>query len=144
MGGPADPKRNRLNSARGIGMLPTRYLQFPPSPPEMPAADHQLAMTVLMTPDMANFAGNVHGGTILKFLDQGAYACASPRIARHSNSSFCTMGAMDEDGQPANVPPLAPATPDEHRRFNEAAARKPLRAEREGRYRSLKEARACT
>jgi len=31
---------------------------------------HQLAMTVLMTPDMANFSGNVHGGTILKLLDQ--------------------------------------------------------------------------
>jgi hypothetical protein len=25
---------------------------------------HQLAMTVLMTPDMASFSGNVHGGTI--------------------------------------------------------------------------------
>ena len=38
---------------------------------------HQLHMTVLMTPDMANFSGNVHGGTILKLLDQVAYACAS-------------------------------------------------------------------
>ena len=38
---------------------------------------HQLAMTVLMTPDMANFAGNVHGGAILRLLDQVAYACAS-------------------------------------------------------------------
>jgi acyl-CoA hydrolase len=38
---------------------------------------HQLSMTILMTPDMANFAGNVHGGTILKYLDQVAYACAS-------------------------------------------------------------------
>lgn len=38
---------------------------------------HQLAMTVLMTPDMANFSGNVHGGAILKLLDQVAYACAS-------------------------------------------------------------------
>jgi acyl-CoA hydrolase len=38
---------------------------------------HQLTMTVLMTPDMANFSGNVHGGTILKLLDQVAYACAS-------------------------------------------------------------------
>ncbi len=38
---------------------------------------HQLSMTVLMTPDMANFAGNVHGGSILKLLDQVAYACAS-------------------------------------------------------------------
>jgi len=38
---------------------------------------HQLRMTVLMTPDMANFSGNVHGGTILKMLDQVAYACAA-------------------------------------------------------------------
>jgi acyl-CoA hydrolase len=37
----------------------------------------RLTMTVLMTPDTANFAGNVHGGTILKLLDQVAYACAS-------------------------------------------------------------------
>jgi acyl-CoA hydrolase len=42
---------------------------------------HHLTMTVLMTPDTANFAGNVHGGTILKLLDQVAYACAS-RYAR--------------------------------------------------------------
>lgn len=34
-------------------------------------------MTVLMTPDMANFSGNVHGGHVLKLLDQVAYACAS-------------------------------------------------------------------
>ena len=38
---------------------------------------HQLSMTVLMTPDTANFSGNVHGGTILRLLDQVAYACAS-------------------------------------------------------------------
>ncbi len=36
-----------------------------------------------MTPDMANFAGNVHGGTLLKFLDQVAYACASRYAARY-------------------------------------------------------------
>ena len=42
---------------------------------------HQLAMTLLMTPDMANFAGNVHGGIVLKLLDQVAYTCAS-RYAR--------------------------------------------------------------
>lgn len=34
-------------------------------------------MTVLMTPDMANFAGNVHGGALLKLLDQVAYSCAA-------------------------------------------------------------------
>lgn len=38
--------------------------------------NHQLSMTVLMTPDTANFSGNVHGGVILKLLDQVAYACA--------------------------------------------------------------------
>ncbi|TCM65805.1 uncharacterized protein (TIGR00369 family) [Acinetobacter calcoaceticus] len=37
----------------------------------------ELSMSVLMTPEMANFSGNVHGGTILKLLDQVAYACAS-------------------------------------------------------------------
>ena len=30
-----------------------------------------------MTPDKANFSGNVHGGTLLKYLDEVAYACAS-------------------------------------------------------------------
>ncbi|MEM9384115.1 MAG: acyl-CoA thioesterase [Pseudomonadota bacterium] len=36
-----------------------------------------LTMTVLMTPDTANFSGNVHGGSLLKLLDQVAYACAA-------------------------------------------------------------------
>ncbi|MES2886885.1 MAG: acyl-CoA thioesterase [Pseudomonadota bacterium] len=49
----------------------------------MERPSHQLTMTVLMTPDMANFAGNVHGGTILKLLDQVAYACASRYAARY-------------------------------------------------------------
>ncbi|MBS0356063.1 MAG: acyl-CoA thioesterase [Proteobacteria bacterium] len=48
---------------------------------------HQLTMTVLMTPDMANFSGNVHGGAILKLLDQVAYACA----ARYSGCYVVTL-----------------------------------------------------
>jgi len=44
---------------------------------------HQLSMTVLMTPDTANFSGNVHGGNILKLLDQVAYACASRYAGRY-------------------------------------------------------------
>ena len=43
----------------------------------METVNTQLSMTVLMTPDMANFSGNVHGGNLLKYLDQVAYACAS-------------------------------------------------------------------
>jgi acyl-CoA hydrolase len=48
---------------------------------------HQLSMTVLMTPDTANFSGNVHGGHILKLLDQVAYACAS----RYAGAYVVTM-----------------------------------------------------
>jgi acyl-CoA hydrolase len=48
---------------------------------------HQLRMSVLMTPDTANFSGNVHGGTILKLLDQVAYACAS----RYSGKYVVTL-----------------------------------------------------
>jgi len=39
--------------------------------------EKKLFMTRLMTPDMANFSGNVHGGTILKLLDEAAFSCAS-------------------------------------------------------------------
>jgi acyl-CoA hydrolase len=49
--------------------------------------EHELSMTVLMTPDMANFSGNVHGGTILKYLDSVAYACGS----RYSGSYVVTL-----------------------------------------------------
>ena len=49
----------------------------------MEPGNAQLSMTVLMTPDMANFSGNVHGGAILKLLDQVAYACASRYAGRY-------------------------------------------------------------
>jgi acyl-CoA hydrolase len=34
-------------------------------------------MTVLVTPEMANFNGRMHGGELLKILDKVAYTCAS-------------------------------------------------------------------
>lgn len=46
-----------------------------------------LTMTVLMAPDNANFSGNVHGGTLLKYLDEVAYACAS----RYAGSYVVTL-----------------------------------------------------
>jgi acyl-CoA hydrolase len=39
--------------------------------------DKSLTMTVLATPEMVNFSGKVHGGAMLKLLDQVAYACAT-------------------------------------------------------------------
>lgn len=47
-----------------------------------PLPTQELTMTVLMTPDKVNFAGNVHGGQMLKLLDEVAYAC-SCRYAGH-------------------------------------------------------------
>jgi acyl-CoA hydrolase len=44
-------------------------------------------MTVLMTPEMVNFSGNVQGGKILDLLDQVAFACAS----RYSGHYVVTM-----------------------------------------------------
>jgi acyl-CoA hydrolase len=57
-----------------------------------PKEDHGLrtshtSMTVLMTPDMVNFSGKVHGGAVLKILDQVAYACAS----RYSSQYAVTL-----------------------------------------------------
>lgn len=46
-----------------------------------------LTMSVLITPDMANFTGMAHGGDILKLLDQVAYACAS----RYSGNYVVTL-----------------------------------------------------
>ncbi|HUN92358.1 MAG TPA: acyl-CoA thioesterase [Burkholderiaceae bacterium] len=147
---------------------------------ELPS--HRLHMTVLMTPDTANFAGNVHGGTILKLLDQVAYACATryagryvvtlsvdqvvfrqpiyvgelvtflasvnftgnssmevgirvmaqdirTQAARHVNSCFFTMVAVDDERRPVAVKPVQPSTPEEQRRYAEAVARRRLRKE---------------
>lgn len=41
------------------------------------SGSRHLEMTVLMTPDTVNFSGKVHGGHLLKHLDQVAYSCAS-------------------------------------------------------------------
>ncbi|QNI04065.1 acyl-CoA thioesterase [Halomonas sp. SH5A2] len=145
---------------------------------------HELSMTVLMTPDMANFSGKVHGGAILKKLDEVAYACASRysghyvvtlsvdqvlfkqpihvgelvtflasvnhvgsssmeigikvvaedirnKLIRHTNSCYLSMVAVDADGKPARVPPLALATPLQQLRFEKAALRKKMRKQAE-------------
>jgi acyl-CoA hydrolase len=51
---------------------------------------------------------------------------------RHTNSAYLTMVALDDNGQPTVVPPLAPQTPEEERRQREAEIRRRNRlAERE-------------
>lgn len=44
----------------------------------------RLEMTVLMTPDMANFSGKVHGGALLNLLDRVAFSCASRFSQRYA------------------------------------------------------------
>lgn len=39
--------------------------------------NRSIVMAEVMTPEKANFAGNIHGGHLLSLLDRVAYACAS-------------------------------------------------------------------
>jgi acyl-CoA hydrolase len=54
-----------------------------------PTEEHprRLELTSLMTPDMVNFSGKVHGGALLKLLDEVAYSCA----ARYSGHYVATV-----------------------------------------------------
>ena len=91
---PARKHRAQGRSYKGIAhradralLHPLDEVACPPHLPRTPAMDtlksHQLTMTVLMTPDMAKFSGKVHGGAILKLLDQVAYACGSRYAGRY-------------------------------------------------------------
>jgi acyl-CoA hydrolase len=46
---------------------------------------------------------------------------------RHTSTAYLTMVALDDEGQPAPVPPVAPQTEDELRRFREAEHRRATR-----------------
>lgn len=52
--------------------------------------ESEIKTSKLMMPNDANFAGHVHGGVILEFVDQVAYICA----VRHSES-YCVTAAVD-------------------------------------------------
>jgi acyl-CoA hydrolase len=50
----------------------------------------------------------------------------------HTSTAYLTMVALDDDGNPTEVPPIAPDTPDEIRRAREAQLRRDTRlAERQ-------------
>jgi PAS domain S-box-containing protein len=140
-------------------------------------ASSRVETVTLMTPEMSNFGGSVHGGHVLRLVDQIAYACAAtysgqycvtrsvdrvdfrvpvrvgelltlraqvnyvgrtsmevgvraeardPRSgeARHTNSCYLTMVAVDEARRPAAVPALVCETDEDRRRFSEGALRR--------------------
>jgi len=45
----------------------------------------------------------------------------------HTSTAYLTMVALDDDGEPTEVPPVAPETPDEIRRAREAQLRRDTR-----------------
>lgn len=142
----------------------------------------EITMTEIMTPDMANFGGNVHGGAILKLMDRVAYACATRysghycvtlsvdyvlfkkpvkvgelvtfyacvnyvghtsmevgiRVEaeniqtgkrRHTNTSYFTMIAVDDDHKPTDVEALTVRCDNDQRRIDNAVLRKKLRVD---------------
>lgn len=50
---------------------------------QMGDSDRRVVLSHIMTPDMVNFSGTIHGGHILHYLDQIAYACAV-KYSRHN------------------------------------------------------------
>jgi acyl-CoA hydrolase len=43
---------------------------------------------------------------------------------RHTNSCYLTFVALNDRGEPTEVPPIVPETPDEKRRYERAAKRR--------------------
>jgi acyl-CoA hydrolase len=66
-------RREKSADRQGRDWQKGKAMPLPPNP----LSQRQLTMTLLMTPDKANFSGKVHGGQILKTLDEVAYATAS-------------------------------------------------------------------
>jgi acyl-CoA hydrolase len=51
-------------------------------------------------------------------------------VVKHTSSAYLTFVALDDCGRPVPVPPVIPETPDEMRRYEEAARRRQLRLAR--------------
>lgn len=141
------------------------------------ARETAVKSTRLMLPQDANPAGNVHGGTIMKLVDETGSIVAFRHARRnivtasidrldfwapvyvgnlltlkaslnyvgrtsmevevrveaedivtgkvvHAASSYVTYVALDEKGEPTQVPRVIPRTRDEKRRYKEASARR--------------------
>ena len=43
----------------------------------MPKTHNEITLRFLAEPTEVNFGGNVHGGTVMKWIDQAAYTCAA-------------------------------------------------------------------
>jgi len=145
-----------------------------------PVSASRITLSQLMQPQHANSAGNVHGGWIMKLVDEaGALACmrfANRRVVTvaidqmmfrqpihignlvtltaevsytgrtsmeaevqvvaenpitgeqtHTNTAYLVYVALDDDGNPAEVPQLIPETDAQRERMKQAQARQAFR-----------------
>jgi acyl-CoA hydrolase len=49
---------------------------------------HSITLRFLATPEAVNFGGKVHGGTVMKWIDEAAYACATAFAKRYCVTVF--------------------------------------------------------
>lgn len=145
-----------------------------------PVSESRVVMSRQMMPDDANPWGYVHGGTIMKMVDEAAGSAAirhtRMRVStaaidymsflhpvhvgdlvtvkaslndvgrtsmevgvrveaenmltgdvKYTSSCYLVMVALDNQGQPAQVPPIVPETPNDHRRMAAAKIRRKRR-----------------
>ncbi len=110
------------------------------------AVKHSRSRVVTASMDRMTFRVPIHVGELVTFqasvnavwhtsMEVGVRVdTENPRTGkrRHSNSAYLTMVAVDEQGNPMPVPPLATGTDEERRRESEAQMRRHNRlAERE-------------
>jgi acyl-CoA hydrolase len=102
------------------------------------AIKHSRCRVVTAAMDRMTFLQPVHVGHLLTLkaavnavwrtsMEVGVRVEAeNPRTGEvsHTNTAYLTMVAVDDDGQPLAVPPLATETPDEKRREREAQVRR--------------------
>jgi acyl-CoA hydrolase len=126
-----------------------------------PVAASEVTFARTMTQADANLVGNVHGGVIMKEVDNAAGTAAARHVGRvcvtaaidelsflqpvHIGDVLIVSArvndvgrtslevALDEEGRTVEVPPLLVETEDERRRQAQARIRREIRKERTGR-----------
>ena len=106
------------------------------------AAKHAGEYCVTVSVDGVNFRQPVEVGELVSLLGSVNYVGRTSLVVgikviaenvktgvvKHTNTSYFTMVAKNEAGEPTEVPPLLLETPNDARRFLEAMKRKELRA----------------
>src|ERR1700730_13155782 len=156
--GPVDPKppsASQAQLARWMGILDANsagnvhggtVMKLCDEAAGLAAIKHSRARVVTAAMDRMTFLYPIHIGELVTFssmvnavwrtsMEVGVRVDAeNPRTGelRHTNTAYITMVALDDNGDPAPVPPLIAETPTEERRMREAGRRRANRlAERE-------------